>query len=56
LRSHRSREWDAAAADLARLQRTNPCGLYALMAEKVDQFRRNPPSPEWDGVTVFDEK
>jgi adenylate cyclase len=56
LRAHRSREWDAATADLARLQRANACALYALMAQKIDQLRRNPPPPEWEGVTVFDDK
>ena len=56
LRSYRAREWDAAAADLSRLQRANPYSLYALMAVKVEQLRGNPPAAGWDGVTVFDEK
>jgi adenylate cyclase len=56
LRAYRSRDWDAAAADLARLQRAHPSDLYTLMAEKVAEIRRNPPPADWDGVTVFEEK
>jgi adenylate cyclase len=56
LRAYRARDWDAAAADLGRLQRANASGLYVLMAQRVEQLRRNPPGADWDGVTVFDEK
>ena len=35
----------------------NPaCGLYRVYAANVADKRRNPPPPDWDGVTVFDEK
>jgi hypothetical protein len=35
----------------------NPeCGLYQVYVEKVAEKRRDPPPPEWDGVSVFDDK
>ncbi len=57
LRLYRSRHWDQVEVGLLNLQRMNPeCALYELYAQKVSEKRRNPPPPEWDGVTVFDEK
>ncbi|HET7199252.1 MAG TPA: CHASE2 domain-containing protein [Burkholderiales bacterium] len=57
LRLYRSREWDKVEVGILNLQRMNPgCALYELYAEQVAGKRRNPPPPEWDGVTVFDEK
>jgi hypothetical protein len=32
------------------------CGLYAAYLQKIRAMRRQPPPPDWDGVTVFDEK
>jgi len=35
----------------------NPgCALYGIYLQKVQDKRRNPPSSDWDGVTVFDDK
>jgi hypothetical protein len=31
-------------------------GLYALYVQRVEEKRREPPPPDWDGVTAFDEK
>jgi adenylate cyclase len=57
LRAYRDRRWDAAEASLLSLQRMNPgCGLYGVYLKKVQDKRRQPPPPGWDGVTVFDEK
>jgi len=57
LRAYRAQEWDAAEAVLLGLQRANPgCGLYGAYLKKVQDKRRQPPPPGWDGVTVFDEK
>ena len=43
--------------DLFNLQRMNPdCELYKVFSGKIADKRRNPPAPDWDGVTVFDEK
>ena len=57
LRCYRAREWDGAEDNLVHLRRTNPgCGLYEVYLKKVQSVRRNPPPPDWDGVTVFAEK
>jgi len=57
LRAYRAQQWDQADVHLLNLQRMNPgCGLYRKFAEKVTDMRRNPPPPDWDGVTSFDEK
>jgi len=57
LRAYRAREWDAAAADLARLRRTAAsCQLYAVAAANVEEKRRQSLPADWDGVTVFEEK
>jgi adenylate cyclase len=57
LRAYRGRQWDQVEVDLLNLQRMNrDCGLYRLYADRVAARRREAPSPEWDGVTVFDEK
>jgi adenylate cyclase len=57
LRAYRTRQWDDAETGLGSLARMNPtCGLYRVYAAIVAEKRRNPPPPEWDGVTAFDEK
>ena len=57
LRAYRSQQWDQVEVGLLNLQRMNPeCELYALYADRVTQFRRQPPAAGWDGVTSFDEK
>jgi adenylate cyclase len=57
LKAYRSQSWDQVEMNLLNLQRMNPdCYLYEKYAERVIQFRRNPPGPNWDGVTTFDEK
>jgi adenylate cyclase len=57
LRAYRAQQWDQVEVGLLNLQRMSPdCGLYRAYAEKVADNRRQPPLPDWDGVTVFDEK
>src|SRR5467141_3088467 len=57
LRHYRAQQWDQVEVCLLNLQRMNPaCELYQVYAEKVAERRRQPPPPDWDGVTAFDEK
>jgi adenylate cyclase len=57
LRAYRAQQWDQVEVGLLNLQRMNPeCGLYQVYVEKVAEKRRDPPPPDWDGVSVFDEK
>jgi adenylate cyclase len=57
LRAYRARAWDEAEVKLLDLQRMSaPCGLYKMYLKRIEQMRREPPPPDWDGVSVFDEK
>jgi adenylate cyclase len=57
LRAYRARAWDSAEQAVLSLQSTNPgCGLYPAYWKKIQEKRRDPPPPHWDGVTAFDEK
>src|SRR5437667_384829 len=57
LRHYREQQWDQVEVCLLNLQRMNPaCELYQVYAGKVAEKRRQPPPPDWDGVTAFDEK
>jgi adenylate cyclase len=57
LRDYRGRRWDEAEMTLRELHRMRPPhGLYAEYVARVEKYRREPPPPQWDGVTVFDEK
>jgi adenylate cyclase len=57
LRAYRARAWDEAEVKLRDLQRMNgACELYRGYAQRVSEKRRSPPPPDWDGVSVFDEK
>ncbi|MGH8692158.1 MAG: CHASE2 domain-containing protein [Burkholderiales bacterium] len=57
LRAYRAQHWDDTDVTLLNLQRQHPGReLYRFYAQKVAQKRRAPPPPDWDGVTVFDEK
>lgn len=53
----RARDWPAAAGMIGQLQADFPDdGLYRLYAARVDDYRRAPPAPDWDGVTILDSK
>jgi adenylate cyclase len=57
LRAYRNRQWDEGELNIANLVRMNPtCGLYRVYSARLAEKRRDPPPPEWDGVTAFDEK
>ena len=57
IKAYRAQQWDQVELNLLNLQRQNPhCYLYELYADQVSKHRKNPPGPNWDGVTTFDEK
>jgi adenylate cyclase len=57
LHDYRSRRWDAAEMMLRELHRMRSgAGPYAAYLERIASLRVQPPPPDWDGVTVFDEK
>lgn len=63
LRSYRDRDWDSAAAVLARCRRsganlpdTNLQALYDLYESRISYFRERPPGPSWDAVFVAESK
>jgi adenylate cyclase len=57
LRYYRARQWDQAEVALLNLQRMRPgCQLYAAYVERIENFRKNPPDPGWDGITRFETK
>ncbi|MDH3320599.1 MAG: adenylate/guanylate cyclase domain-containing protein [Betaproteobacteria bacterium] len=57
IRAYRAQQWDQVEVHLLNLQRMSPdCGLYQVYGEKVAEKRRDPPPPDWDGVTIFEEK
>jgi len=58
LKHFREREWDQAEAVLQRLQKITPDKeqLYRLYQSRIDHFRADPPSEDWDGVFQYTEK
>ncbi len=57
LPEYRNQHWEKAALLLDRLRRLTPGErLYALYAERIEYFRRNPPPADWDGVFIFETK
>lgn len=57
LAAFRAQEWDAAQADFARLQQSNPgFRLYSLYQERIAELRGQSLDAQWDGVYVRKEK
>ncbi len=57
--SYRAGEWDAAARALAKLREAGGselAGLCDVYAERIAEFRKNPPPAGWDGVYVAETK
>jgi adenylate cyclase len=56
-RLYRKQEWDQAELQLMNLQRISPdTALYGIYTKRVINFRKNPPSADWDGVFDFQTK
>ncbi|MEJ2792292.1 adenylate/guanylate cyclase domain-containing protein [Iodobacter sp. LRB] len=59
LKLYRKQEWDLAEMQLLNLQKItaeNEHILYRVYLERIQNFRRNPPGSNWDGVHQFDSK
>jgi len=57
LKQYRAQDWDQAEVSLLNLQRMRPAfGLYETYAERIADYRRNPPPPGWGGVRKFTTK
>lgn len=51
LRAYRKQEWDKAELQLYNLQRmSSNSKLYQVYADRVADFRRDPPPADWDGA------
>ncbi len=57
LKYYRTQQWDLAELQFLNLQKssTSPY-LYKMYAERVAQYRKTPPAPDWDGVHTFTTK
>ena len=54
---YREQKWDKSAAILRELYDAYPDEwLYDIFLESIEEFRANPPGPDWDGVTTFKTK
>jgi len=57
LERFRARDWDAAETAFAALALDEPeSRLHALYRERIARLRAEPPGPDWDGTTSYDEK
>ncbi|HET8731443.1 MAG TPA: adenylate/guanylate cyclase domain-containing protein [Moraxellaceae bacterium] len=56
LTAYASQQWDIAERQLAMLRARDDRKLYALYAERIAEFRLNPPAGEWDGVYTYTTK
>ena len=54
---YREQKWDKSEAILRELYDEYPDEwLYDIFLESIEEFRTNPPGPDWDGVTTFKTK
>ncbi|MBI2961492.1 MAG: adenylate/guanylate cyclase domain-containing protein [Betaproteobacteria bacterium] len=57
LKAYRAQDWDQSELALYNLQRMDPeHHLYAVYAERVAHYRKEPPGADWDGVWKFETK
>ncbi len=50
LRGYRARNFEAAYDRISQLQANNPSQLYALYLERIREFLKAAPAPDWDGT------
>lgn len=57
LKIYRKQEWDLAEMQLLNLQKLDTnCKIYTLYLQRIQNFRKNPPPADWDGIYNFDSK
>ena len=57
LAAYRAQDWESCDMLLRYVQRQQPGQrFHALYAARVEQRRRCPPDPAWDGAHTFDSK
>lgn len=60
LTAYRGQKWDLARMKIAtcksKMNGLNLGGLYELYEERIAEFEKNPPPPDWDGVYVATSK
>ena len=54
---YRAQNWELAELQFVNLTKRSPKrALYKLYIERINNFRENPPSTDWDGVYTHLEK
>ena len=56
LKLYRAKNWDLSEIQFLNLQKTSPLDIYAIYLQRIKQFRRIPPSYNWDGVFNYKTK
>ena len=57
LKLYRAQNWELAELQFVNLSKRAPKRvLYRLYIERINQYRRQPPPPDWDGVFTHLEK
>ncbi len=57
LKLYRAQNWELAELQFVNLSKRAPNRvLYRLYIERINQYRRQPPPPDWDGVFTHLEK
>ena len=55
--AYRNQDWEHARLLLQELLEVSPeRKLYSIYLERIDDFMKNPPPPDWDGVFVHTTK
>jgi len=57
--AYRAMQWAEAEAAIAQCRTLAPpslAGYYDIMSKRIEEFRHDPPPPDWDGVYVAKSK
>jgi adenylate cyclase len=52
LAAYQAQDWDAAEANLPSISAGGLPVVADLYARRIQDFRRQPPPPDWDGVHI----